>query len=190
LSVNEPRKKPAYPVRHLLLLLVAILVGLDYLAVTVHEQPDAPEFFCGAEILRSLAVPFVSQPLLQTIEQQCAGVLSRETAFVISRMMKFSILLLFAMLYGAAEAYEKGLADQLVPHDELLDRALALAGEIGSNPAPQLRMIKQLLTRNGSATDLLEVQRAESALLRECWKSPEHHAAVRSFLDKARAKRA
>jgi len=112
--------------------------------------------------------------------------------FLVQRMGfgRASEMCLSGRLYGAAEAYEKGLADQLVPHDELLDRALALAGEIGSNPAPQLRMIKQLLTRNGSATDLLEVQRAESALLRECWKSPEHHAAVRSFLDKARAKRA
>jgi enoyl-CoA hydratase/carnithine racemase len=75
-----------------------------------------------------------------------------------------------------------------VPHDELLPRALALAAEIADNPAPQLRMIKQLLTRNGSATDLTDVQRAETALLRECWKSPEHHEAVRTFLEKARAK--
>jgi enoyl-CoA hydratase/carnithine racemase len=112
------------------------------------------------------------------------------THFLVQRMGfgRASEMCLSGRLYGAVEAYEKGLVDALVPHDELLLRALALAGEIAENPAPQLRMIKQLLTRNGSATDLTAVQRAETAMLRECWKSPEHHAAVRSFLEKARAK--
>ena len=45
-------------------------------------------------------------------------------------------------------------------------------------------MIKQLLSANGTATDLDEVQRRESVLLRECWKSPEHHEAVQAFLAK------
>lgn len=113
------------------------------------------------------------------------------THFLVQRMGfgRASEMCLSGRLYGAAEAYEKGLADRLVPHDELLSSALALAREIGGNPAPQLRMIKRLLTRNGSATDLRDVQRSESELLRECWKSPEHHAAVRAFLDAARAKR-
>jgi len=112
------------------------------------------------------------------------------THFLVQRMGfgRASEMCLSGRLYDAREAYEKGLADRLVPHEELLDRALALGREIGANPAPQLRMVKRLLTRNGSATDLADVQRSESALLRECWKSPEHHAAVRAFLDKARAK--
>jgi enoyl-CoA hydratase/carnithine racemase len=45
-------------------------------------------------------------------------------------------------------------------------------------------MTKDLLTRNGSATDLRDVQRRESELLRECWKTPEHAEAVRAFLEK------
>jgi len=112
------------------------------------------------------------------------------THFLVQRMGfgRASEMCLSGRLYGAAEAYEKGLVDQLVPHDALLDRALALASEIGGNPAPQLRMIKRLLTRNGSATDLGDVQRSELELLRECWKTPEHHAAVRAFLEKARGK--
>jgi enoyl-CoA hydratase/carnithine racemase len=114
------------------------------------------------------------------------------THFLVQRMGfgRASEMCLSGRLYAADEAYEKGLADRLVPHDELIDRALAAAGEIAGNPAPQLRMIKQLLTRNGSATDLGEVQRSETALLRECWKTPEHHAAVRAFLEKARPRKA
>jgi enoyl-CoA hydratase/carnithine racemase len=108
------------------------------------------------------------------------------THFLVQRMGfgRASEMCLSGRLYAADEAYEKGLADRLAPHDELLDQALAVAREIGAQPAPQLRMIKQLLTRNGSATDLTEVQRAETALLRECWKTPEHHEAVRAFLEK------
>ncbi len=55
---------------------------------------------------------------------------------------------------------------------------------MAANPDPQLRMIKQLLTRNASETDLDAVQALESELLRECWKTPEHHEAVRAFLSR------
>ena len=108
------------------------------------------------------------------------------THFLVQRMGfgRASEMCLSGRLYAAAEAYEKGLADRLVAHDDLVGEALALGREIGANPAPQLRMTKELLTRNGSATDLTEIQRAETRLLRECWKTPEHKEAVRAFLEK------
>ena len=85
-------------------------------------------------------------------------------------------------IYDAAEAAAVGLVDHVVAPDELLPRALALGEEIAANPGPQLRMIKRLLTENASETDLDVVQRRESELLRECWRSPEHREAVRAFL--------
>lgn len=108
------------------------------------------------------------------------------THFLVQRMGfgRASEMCLSGRLYGAEEAGASGLVDRVVPHDELLGRALALGREIGGNPAPQLRMIKRLLSRNGSATDLGDVQRSESALLRECWATPEHKEAVRAFLEK------
>ena len=45
-------------------------------------------------------------------------------------------------------------------------------------------MTKALLTQNASATDLDQVQRRESEMLRACWKSPEHAEAVQAFLEK------
>jgi enoyl-CoA hydratase/carnithine racemase len=45
-------------------------------------------------------------------------------------------------------------------------------------------MIKQLLTVNAVAGNLHEVQRRESELLRECWKTPEHAEAVAAFVAK------
>jgi enoyl-CoA hydratase/carnithine racemase len=88
-------------------------------------------------------------------------------------------------IYDAAKAAEVGLVDHVVAPDDLLTQALALGDEIAANPGPQLRMIKRLLTENASETDLDAVQRRESELLRECWRSPEHREAVQAFLSRS-----
>ncbi|MEY2405579.1 MAG: hypothetical protein QOG39_495 [Acidimicrobiaceae bacterium] len=95
-----------------------------------------------------------------------------------------SEMCLSGRLWSAAEALAGGLVERVVPADHLLDEALALAGTIAANPAPQLRMIKQLLTENSTDGDLHAVQRRESALLRDCWKTPEHAEAVAAFMEK------
>jgi enoyl-CoA hydratase/carnithine racemase len=108
------------------------------------------------------------------------------TYFLVQRVGfgRASEMCLSGKLYGAAEAHAWGLVDRLVSAEELLPTALALAGEIAQNPDPQLRMIKELLSRNGSATDLGAVQRLETDMLIRCWASPEHHEAVQAFLEK------
>jgi len=88
-------------------------------------------------------------------------------------------------LYGGKEAHRIGLADRLAPAEELLETTLALAAEIAANPAPQLRMIKRLLTENALETDLRLVQEREHELIRECWRSAEHRRAVETFLAKS-----
>ena len=60
------------------------------------------------------------------------------------------------------------------------------ADEIGANPNPQLKMVKELLSLNGSEVDLEKAQERESALLRECWKTEEHKEAVKKFLEKTK----
>ena len=97
-----------------------------------------------------------------------------------------SEMCLSGRLYTAAEAHAIGLADRLEEPERLLDAALELAGEIGANPAPQLRMIKRLLTENALESDLHLVQQRENELMRECWRSPEHARAVASFLAASR----
>jgi enoyl-CoA hydratase/carnithine racemase len=89
-------------------------------------------------------------------------------------------------LYDGAEAHRIGLADRLAPVEQLLDATLELAGQIAANPAPQLRMVKRLLTENAVETDLRLVQEREHELIRECWRSPEHRQAVDAFLAKSR----
>jgi enoyl-CoA hydratase/carnithine racemase len=89
-------------------------------------------------------------------------------------------------LYDGEVAHRIGLADRLSPADELLDATLELAAEIAANPRPQLRMIKRLLTDNALEPDLRLVQQREHELIRECWRSPEHHEAVEAFLARSR----
>jgi enoyl-CoA hydratase/carnithine racemase len=108
------------------------------------------------------------------------------THFLVQRVGfgRASEMCLSGRLYSGAEAHAWGLADRLCAPDELLRQAIGLGAEIAANPDPQLRMTKELLTRNATATDLGAVQRLESALLRECWKSAEHREAVAAFLEK------
>ena len=95
-----------------------------------------------------------------------------------------SEMCLTGRLYTAAEAHERGLVNHVVPVDELMPRALELAGEIAANPALQLGMVKQLLTANGSETNLVEVMKREGEMLAQAYASAEHKEAVSAFLEK------
>ena len=87
-------------------------------------------------------------------------------------------------LYDAAAAGRMGLVDHVVPADELIERALTLAEKMAANPSRQLRWVKELLTQNGSETDLRLVQKRELGLLDEAFKTPEHKEAVSAFIEK------
>jgi enoyl-CoA hydratase/carnithine racemase len=95
-----------------------------------------------------------------------------------------SELCLSGRLWSSSEALAAGLIERVTPADDLLEDAVELASAIAANPAPQLQMIKQLLTANAVEGDLADVQRRESALLRDCWKTPEHAEAVAAFMEK------
>ena len=95
-----------------------------------------------------------------------------------------SDLCLSGRLVEATEAQRMGLVDEVVAPDGLLDAAMARARSYGENPSPQLRMIKQLLSLNGTEPDTAVVQRRELAKLEEAYTSPEHKEAVAAFLEK------
>jgi enoyl-CoA hydratase/carnithine racemase len=87
-------------------------------------------------------------------------------------------------MYSASEAHEIGLVDHLVPHEELMNKAMELARLMAANPSTQARWIKQLLTANGSETDLDRVIAREGKFLEQAFVTPEHKEAVAAFLDK------
>jgi enoyl-CoA hydratase/carnithine racemase len=95
-----------------------------------------------------------------------------------------SYLALSGAIVLAEDAAKLGLVDRVVAPDRVVDEALQVAGEFAQNPPPQLLMIKQLLTDNAVETDLDAVQRREAEALEVAYRTPEHHEAVRAFLDK------
>ena len=93
-----------------------------------------------------------------------------------------SEICLSGRLMESKEALDAGLIDFLTTDKDLLEEALKKAKIIAQNPSPQLKMVKELLSKNGSETNLNKVQDRESELLRVCWETPEHKKAVKEFL--------
>ncbi len=87
-------------------------------------------------------------------------------------------------MYSGKEAFDIGLADQLVEPEELLPKAQELASEIAANPSPHLRWVKQLLTENESEHDINEVFKREGVVLGQAYESAEHKEAVAAFIEK------
>ena len=69
----------------------------------------------------------------------------------------------------------------VVPEEELLPRALALAGEIAAKPAPAIRMTKRLL-RMAERTHLQDFLGAAAAMQAAAHGSAEHDAALDAAL--------
>ena len=84
----------------------------------------------------------------------------------------------------ADEAFASGWSTGWSPPDTLLDEAVAVRGELGSNPGPQVRMIKELLTINATEGDLAAVQQREIDAIQVAYRSPEHREAVTAFMEK------
>ncbi|MEZ5262966.1 MAG: enoyl-CoA hydratase-related protein [Acidimicrobiales bacterium] len=99
-----------------------------------------------------------------------------------------SDLALSGRIVTGEEALALGLVDRCCATDEVLPQALSVAESYAENPDPQLRMIKALLTTNGTGIDLDDVQRAELNALHKAYETPEHHEAVAAFMEKRPAK--
>jgi 2-(1,2-epoxy-1,2-dihydrophenyl)acetyl-CoA isomerase len=87
-------------------------------------------------------------------------------------------------MIAAEEAHTGGLVTEVVATEALLDRAVALGEELAARPLDSVRLIRSLLDRNAHEADIAEVQRREGDALREAYASPEHHEAVKAFLEK------
>ncbi len=93
-------------------------------------------------------------------------------------------LALTGRIIDAQEAKERGLVDRVVPHETLMDEALALAQEIAGNPADAVWATKRLLHQNATEDDLRRVVTLETYLIRETRRLPAHAEATRAFIEK------
>jgi len=96
---------------------------------------------------------------------------------------KASIMAFTGDTIDAAKALEWGLVSEVVPADQLVAHAQALAARIATNPSHGLRLTKRLL-REGQhmrLDSLLELSAAYQALAHH---TEDHLEAVNAFLDK------
>src|SRR3990170_1227999 len=97
-------------------------------------------------------------------------------------------LALTGRIIEAAEAKERGLVDRVVPHDSLMDEAMALAEEIAANPTDAVWAAKRLLHENAAEADLRRVVTQEGYAIREMRPLPDPAEAVRAFMEKREPK--
>ena len=83
----------------------------------------------------------------------------------------------------AATALEYGLVSRVIPHDRLMDEALALAGRIAAQPPQALRLTKALLRQGqvGSYDSALEMAAVSQAIAH---RTEDHREGVSAFLEK------
>lgn len=93
-----------------------------------------------------------------------------------------SEILLSGRPVGAEEAVNIGLANHMVPQEDLLDRVMEMAGGIAGHPGAAALRNKQLLTANWLERDHSAIFRRESDALRTGFQSTEHREALRRFL--------
>ncbi|HLB29649.1 MAG TPA: enoyl-CoA hydratase-related protein, partial [Dehalococcoidia bacterium] len=84
---------------------------------------------------------------------------------------------------GAQEALELGLVNRVVPHEELMPTALALAEKLAKGPPLALGYTKRLAYQ-ATAPRLLGHMTLEGELEQLCLASEDYQEGVRSFLEK------
>ncbi|MGW2557781.1 2-cyclohexenylcarbonyl CoA isomerase [Streptomyces sp. NPDC001514] len=96
-------------------------------------------------------------------------------------------LLLFPRSISAQEAYDLGIANKLVPTDELAAEAAAVARALAEGPTLAYAAIKESLAY-GAGHSLGETLEKEDELQARAGASGDHGIAVQAFLDKAKPK--
>jgi len=98
-------------------------------------------------------------------------------------MSKASEMAFTGAAINAEQALACGLVSYVVPHEELMEKALGIARQIAANPGHALRMTKRLM-REGQHTrldTLLEMSASFQALAHH---TQQHEEAVNAFIEK------
>ncbi len=93
-------------------------------------------------------------------------------------------LILTARIIDAPEALRMGLVVRVVPGDQLMDAALAVASEIASNPLEQVMLGKRMVHQHMVEQDIDAVVADEDRAIISSYKGAAHKEAVRAFLEK------
>ena len=96
---------------------------------------------------------------------------------------KAAELLFTGDIFDAAEALRIGLVSEVTPHDQLMERAYALAGRIACNPPLALRFMKEGLKRTAYG-DPREIGAWAIETIRKLMRTEDHKEGVASFMEK------
>ncbi|SEA53608.1 enoyl-CoA hydratase [Desulfuromusa kysingii] len=96
-------------------------------------------------------------------------------------------LILTGNMIDAAEAYRIGLANKIVPLEQLLDTAKNMAATIISNGPYCVQLAKEAI-RNGLELDLDRANQYEAELFGLCFATTDQKEGMQAFLDKRPAK--
>ena len=93
-------------------------------------------------------------------------------------------LMLSGKTISGEEAARIGLVNRVVPHDRLMEEALAIAQEIAFNPTESLTAIKKLAWQNLDEGDIMAIQEREQQEFQAAMDRPAFREAVSAFTEK------
>jgi len=103
-------------------------------------------------------------------------------------LAKAKELILTAQTIGADEALRIGLVNDVVPDEELMDRALALAEKIASNAQIAVRQSKAAMN-NGMQCDIQTGAAFEAQAFALCFSTEDQKDAMTAFINKTKVER-
>ena len=118
------------------------------------------------------------------------GLMAEASAYYLPRLVGLAIATEICMLgepFNAAQAKAWGVVNKVVPHDKLMDEAMALARKLNSKAPIAVRMTKQALHRahDQSAEQFLDMQNTMNTKLRYTADAKE---ALAAFIEKRPAR--
>jgi enoyl-CoA hydratase len=88
--------------------------------------------------------------------------------------------------YSPDEALRRGLTDEIVGAERLMERALEIARDLAAIPPKSFRIVKHLLRKPAMEQENSASKHKE---IFETWISPETHAVIRNYLNKTIGKK-
>jgi enoyl-CoA hydratase/carnithine racemase len=93
-------------------------------------------------------------------------------------------LILTGRIIDATEADRIGLVNRVVPHEQLIEEAVAVAAAIAFNPTPQVQWSKRLLHSNAANDNPRAVLLSEEEVFAQAMRSDAFAEAGRAFAEK------
>jgi enoyl-CoA hydratase/carnithine racemase len=88
-------------------------------------------------------------------------------------------------MFKSEDAFAAGLVSEVLPADQVLARAKAIAKEIAEETSPvSVALTRQMLWRMGNATDYREILKVDGPLIAQLGASPDVREGVTAFLEK------